>query len=154
VAGCKQTTTEVSPKETLLIQNVEVCSVIRGDRDYTVRPDATFYGGEGVWIYFEVQGLTAKETDDEFEIWIKFGDLKLYNPGNDLIKHVVDTVDVHEKTSEKMSYGWWYAYFRIGQNDPVGKYRFEFTITDGFSGATGTGTATFWVKETMLANLR
>ena len=149
MVGCKQTETEVSPKDTLLIQNVEICSDVRGDRDYTVRSNATFYRGEGIWIYFEIRGLTVKKIDDKFEIWIKFGDLKLYNPDNRLIEHVVNIVDVHEKTSEKMSYGWWYAYYDIKQTDAVGQYRFEFTITDGLSGAVGTGSATFWVKKGM-----
>ncbi len=149
MVGCKQTGTEVSLKDTLLIQNVEVCSDVRGDRDYTVRTSAIFYRGEGIWIYFEARDLTVKKDDDKFEIWMKFGDLKLYNPDNQLIEHVVDMVDVHEASLEKMSYGWWYAYYNIEHTDAVGKYRFEFTITDGLSGAIGTGSATFWVKKAM-----
>ncbi|MFC1899719.1 hypothetical protein ACFLXP_05270 [Chloroflexota bacterium] len=148
--SCKQTKTEASLKDTISIRNVEICSDIRSNRDYTVRSDETFYRGEGVWIYFEVRGLTVKEIDDRFDVWIKFGDLKLYNPNNQLIENVVDIVDIHETASEKMSYGWWYAYYDIKQSDVVGQYRFEFTITDGFSGATGTGFATFWVKKGMV----
>lgn len=145
--SCRQTEEEAPPKDTLLIRSAEVCFDVRGDRDYTVQPGATFNRGERVWVYFEARGITSKKAGDKFEVWTTFSDAKLYDPNNHIIEHVEDIADFHDMSFvEPVGYCWYYVYYDIEQTDSVGQYRFEFTVTDELSGAIGTGSTTFSVK--------
>lgn len=144
-AGCAEK--EAPPTLTLSIRGVELCSAVRGDRDYTVQPAATFDRGDTVWVYFEARGITSKRADGKFEVWIKFNDLKLYDPDGDMVVHAVDFAEVHETAlDEATTYGWFYAYYESTADDVAGQYRFEFTVKDELSGATGTGSATFTLQ--------
>jgi len=141
-AGCAQK--EELPTLTLGIRNVELCSYISDVGEYTVQPGATFDRGDDVWLYFEVPGITVRGLDGKFEFWAKFCVLKLYDPSGDVIVHFVDFAEVHEAdVDEPPSTVWFYACYESRADDVAGQYRFEFTVKDELSGATGRGSATF-----------
>ena len=135
---------ERPPIPTLAIRNVKLCPFVSEEGEYTVQPGATFDRGDVVWLYFEVPGITAKGVDGKFEVWGKFCELTIYDPDGDIIEHLVDPLEFHyTDLDEAPNFHWFYAYYESGANDAVGQYRFEFTVKDGLSGATGTGSATF-----------
>ena len=145
-AGCAGE--EASPTVTLGIRNVQSCSSVNTETgEYTIQPGSTFDRGDVAWLYFEVPGITVKGVDDKFEFWAKFSELKLFDPNGDIIANILDFAEVHEVDSdEPPNFVWFYAWFESTSDDPVGQYRWEFTVKDELSGATGTGSATFSVK--------
>ena len=144
-AGCPQK--EELPTLTLGIRNVELCSAISDDGDYTVQPGATFERGDVVWLYFEVPGMTMKGVEGEFEYWGKFNELKIYDPNGDIIASAVDMGEIHETDVDEMpDFIWFYAWYETTTDDPAGQYTFELTVSDEFSGAIGTASANFTLK--------
>lgn len=142
ITGCTQK--EAPPTLALGIRNAELCSFVSDEGDYTVQPDATFQRGDVVYLYFEIPGLTVKAVDGKFEIWGKFSELKLFDPNGDMIVRLVDYIEYHDATlDEAPNFGWFYAWYETTEEDIPGQYRFEFMVTDGLSGATGTGSAYF-----------
>ena len=141
-AGCAQK--EEPPTLTLSIRNVELCSAVSEDGDYTVQPGATFDRGDTAYLYFEVPGITVKAVDGKFECWTKFSVLKIFDPNGDMIGHMVDFGEFHwVDMDEPPKFGWYCWWYESSTDDEPGQYRFEFTITDELSGATGTGSAYF-----------
>ena len=139
-----ETETEAPPTPTLSIRNVELCSAISEDGDYIVQPGAHFDRGDVVWLYFDVLGIAVKRVDDKFECWATFSELKLFDPDGDIIANVLDLFELHDvDLDEPPEFLWFCAWFESVSDDPVGQYRFEFTVKDELSGATGTGSATF-----------
>ena len=139
---------EASPTVTLGIRNVQSCSAINTETgEYTIQPGSTFDRGDIVWLYFEVPGITVKGVEGKFEFWAKFTELKLFDPNGDIVANVLDLGEIHEVDSdEPITFVWFYAWLESTSDDPVGQYRWEFTVEDGLSEATGTGSATFSLK--------
>lgn len=146
--SCATTAPGTTPTVTTLgIRNAKLCSDIGEGGDYTVQPDATFDRGDDVGLYFEVPGITIKGVDGKFEVWSKFSELKLFDPNGDIVASAVDIAEYHDATlDEAPNFGWFYAWYETTEEDIQGQYRFEFTVTDELSGATGTGSATFTLK--------
>ena len=144
-AGCNEK--GATDTLTLSIRGVELCSAVSGNKDYIVQPGATFDRGGSVWLYFEARGIMSRGADGKLEVWIKFSDLKLYEPDGGMIAHVVDIAELHETAlDEAPTYAWFSAHYESEADDILGQYRFEFTVEDELSGATGTGSATFTLQ--------
>src|SRR4030043_1117431 len=62
------------------IENVEICSGVLGDRDYTVKPDAVFDVGDTVWIYFEAYNLDWSYSGGTYEVWYRTDSVDVYAP--------------------------------------------------------------------------
>jgi len=142
-AGCGGE--EASPTVTLGIRNIQSCSSLNTETgEYTIQPGSTFDRGDAAWLYFEVPGITVKGVDDKFEFWVKFSELKLFNPNGDIIANISDFAEIREvDLDEPPNFVWFYAYFESTSDDPVGQYRWEFVVKDELYEATGTGSATF-----------
>jgi len=144
-AGCAQK--EEPPTLTLSIRNVQLCSAISEEGDYTVKPGATFDSGDVVWLYFEARGITVKGVDGKFECWAKFSEVKLFDPRGDMIERAVDISELHDAAlDESPRFIWFWAFYESTAEDMAGQYRFEFTVKDELSEATGTGSATFTLQ--------
>ncbi len=145
---CCGTPQEEEHSPQLSIRRVELCSDINTENgEYTVQLDATFDHGDTVWLYFEVLGFTIKGVQGKFECWTKFSDLKLYGPGGDRMAHLMNIAEAHETAlDEPPNFAWFYCWYTSEVDDVAGRYRFEFTVEDKLSDATGTGSATFTLK--------
>ena len=77
------------------IGNVKICSDVRGDRDYTIRPDAVFAPGERAWIYFEASDLSWNASNSTYEVWYRVTDVKVYGPDGGLYMSGASPVDFH-----------------------------------------------------------
>jgi len=151
VVGCQQqpesTPATPTPTPTLSIHNIQLCSAISDDGDYTVQPGATFERGAVVWLYFEVPGITMKGVEGEFEYWGKFNELKIYDPNGDIIASAMDMGEIHETDVDEMpAFIWFYAWYETTTDNLAGQYTFDVTVSDELSGAIGTASANFTLK--------
>jgi len=130
-------------KITLSIENVKLCSGVRGGRDYTVQPNATFQQGDIVFLYFEATGFKAREVDNEFEVHVKLTEVWLYNPDGSPNFRAENPQEFHETYEQAPTYAWFHMSWGTYTWTSLGQYKWKFTITDAISGATATGTAIF-----------
>ncbi len=136
-----------TPSASFRIDNVEVCSDIRGERDYTVQPGAAFEPESKVWIYFEAFGFSAQATGDTYEVWFRTTEARVYDPSGSLYLSGENLKDYHQTELEAIpEYSWGTLSFEILPSAPSGQYRLEAEIKDIISGETDSFTITFSVK--------
>jgi hypothetical protein len=136
-----------TPSASLQIDNVEVCSDIRGERDYTVQPGAAFERESKVWIYFEVFGLSALATGETYEVWFRVTEARVYDPNGALYLSGKDLKDYQQtKLEEIPEYSWGTLSFELLPSVSSGQYRLETEIKDIISGETDSFTANFSVN--------
>jgi len=136
-----------TPSASFSIDNIEVCSDVRGERDYTVQPGAAFDSESRVWIYFEVFGFSARATGDTYEVWFRTVEARVYEPGGDLYLSGENLEDYHQTELETIpEYSWGTLSFKLLPSAPSGQYRLEAEIKDIISGEIDSFTITFSVK--------
>jgi len=148
VVGCQQQP-EQTPPTTLTpsIHNIQLCSAVSDDGDYTVQPGATFERGDVVWLYFEVLGMTVKRVEGKFECWGKFKEMKIYDPNGSIIGTALDMGEFHDTDMGKTpDFIWFYAGYETTTHHPTGQYTFEVIVSDELSGAIGTASANFTLQ--------
>jgi len=128
----------------LNISSIEFCSEEpRGDRNYSVQPDATYQMNDIVYYYFEVFISTSKRVENGYEIWVKITEFRLFNPEDTMIMNISEYGEVHETLDYVPVYFWFWFCFEIAADQPPGQYRIEVVATDMLSGRKGTQTAYF-----------
>jgi hypothetical protein len=134
-------------QSTFQIGNVTICSDVRGDRDYTVRPNAVFAPGERVWIYFEATSLEANSSDGKYEVWYRVTNVNVYGPGGALYLSETAPVDDFHQTNLNTipAYLWGTLYLQSAPSSPPGQYKAELEFLDVISGKTLSITANFTI---------
>ena len=135
--------TQPAPTIKLAIRNVQLCSHISEEGEYTVQPESTFNRGDTVWLYFEIPGLKAKKVDDKYESCYKVTEFRIYDPDDSIISNIVDIGEDCITADEPPDFIWFKFWWDTETSDAVGQHRWEFVVKDGLSGAIGTGSATF-----------
>jgi hypothetical protein len=136
-----------TPSASFRIDNVEVCSDIRGERDYTVQPGAAYEPESRVWIYFEVFGFSARVAGETYQVWFRTAEAKVYDPTGALYLSGENLKDYHQTGLETIpEYSWGTLSFELLPSAPSGQYRLEAVIKDIISGETDSFTVTFSVK--------
>ncbi len=148
VGGPEATPTPTpTPTAGLSIENVEICSDVRGDRDYTIRGNGIFQLGDRVYVYFEVFGFRVQSTDGKYEVWFKVSNVELYDPDDELVLSQADLIDLHSTQLEEVPpYVWAEVHFDIEPGEPAGQYRAEITVEDMISGETASTTGYFTME--------
>lgn len=132
-------------------ENVRICSDVRGDRDYTVRAEATFDPGDKVWIYFEAFSLTWKYSGGTYEVWYRVTDVKVYDPDGELYISGTSPVDFHQTQLEKVpNYLWGAVYVDLLPGVTAGQYKAELAFEDMLSNQTDSITVYFNVRGNQL----
>ena len=91
--------------------------------------------------------MAVKRVDDKFECWIKFSELKIFDPNGNIVGHLVDLEEYHSADlDEAPDFSWFFGHYESTTDDPVGQYRWEFTVEDMLSRAIGTGAVNFTLK--------
>ena len=133
------------------IGNVNICSDVRGDRDYTIRPDAAFYAGERAWIYFEASSLEWNVSNGTYEIWYRVTDVKVYGPDGQLYMSGTNPVEFHRTQLDTVPYYLWGAlYVDLLPGASAGQYKAELAFQDVLSGQTDSITVYFSVQGDIL----
>ena len=129
------------------IENMAICSDVRGDRDYTIRPDAVFAPGERAWIYFEAFSLEWNTSNSAYEVWYRVTDVKVYSPDGGLYMSETRPVDFHRTQLDTVPiYLWGALYVDLLPSTPAGYYRAELAFQDVLSGDTDSITVYFSVQ--------
>ena len=129
------------------IGNVNICSDVRGDRDYTIRPDAAFDPGERAWIYFEASSLEWNASNGTYEVWYRVTDVKVYGPDAQLYMSGISPVDFHRTQLDTVpNYLWGALYIDLLPGAPAGQYKAELAFEDVLSGETDSITVYFSVQ--------
>ena len=129
------------------IGNVNICSDVRGDRDYTIRPDAAFAPGERAWIYFEASSLEWNASNGTYEVWYRVTDVKVYGPDAQLYMSGISPVDFHRTQLDTVpNYLWGALYIDLLPGAPAGQYKAELAFEDVLSGETDSITVYFSVQ--------
>ncbi len=130
------------------IGNVKICSDVRGDRDYTIRPDAIFAPGERAWIYFEASDLSWNASNGTYEVWYRVTDVKVYGPDGQLYMSGTSPVDFHRTQLDTVpNYLWGALYIDLLPGAPVGQYKADLAFQDVLSGETDSITVYFSVSS-------
>jgi hypothetical protein len=130
------------------VENVKICSDVRGDRDYTVQPDATFNPGGRVWVYFEAFGLAWNSSGGKYEVWYRATDVKVYSPNGGLYISGTGPVDFHQILLEEVpDYLWGALYIDVQPGVAAGQYQADLALEDVFSGKTDSVTVYFSVSS-------
>jgi hypothetical protein len=130
------------------IGSVNICSDVRGDRDYTIRPDAVFAPGERVWIYFEASDLSWNASNGTYEVWYRVTDVKVYGPDAKLYMSGTNPVEFHRTQLDTVpNYLWGALYVDLLPGAPAGYYRAELAFQDVLSGETDSITVYFSVSS-------
>ena len=136
-----------SPPSVFHIENVAICSDVRGDRDYTIRPDAAFAPGEKAWIYFEASSLEWNASNGTYEIWYRVTDVKVYGPDAQLYMSGISPVDFHRTQLDIVpDYLWGALYIDLLPSAPAGEYKAELALQDVISGETDSIAVYFSVQ--------
>jgi hypothetical protein len=119
------------------IENVAICSDVRGDRDYTIRPYAAFNPGERAWIYFEASDLSWNTSNGTYEVWYRVTDVKVYGPDAKLYMSGTNPVEFHRTQLDTVpNYLWGALYIDLLPSAPAGQYKAELAFEDVLSGET------------------
>ena len=139
VVGCQQQPEQTLPaKSALSIQNIQLCSAVSDDGDYTVQPSATFERSNIVWLYFEVIGMTVKGVEGKFECWGRFKEMKIYDPNGSIIGTALDMGEFHDTDMDKTpEFIWFHASYETTTHHPMGQYTVEVIVSDELSRETG-----------------
>jgi hypothetical protein len=130
------------------IGNVKICSDVRGDRDYTIRPDAVFAPGERAWIYFEASDLSWNASSGTYEVWYRVTDVKVYGPDGKLYMSGTSPVDFHRTQLDAVpNYLWGALYIDLLPGASVGQYKADLAFQDVLSGETDSITVYFNVSS-------
>ena len=130
------------------IENVAICSDVRGDRDYTISPYAAFNPGERAWIYFEAFSLDWNPSNSTYEVWYRVTDVKVYGPDGGLYMSGTSPVDFHRPQLDTVpSYLWGALYVELLLGAPSGYYKAELAFQDVLSGETDSITVYFSVSS-------
>ena len=130
------------------IGNVEICSDVLGDRDYTVKSDATFNPGDSVWIYFEAFHLDWNYSGGMFEVWYRADNVDVYAPDGELYMTVTSPFDFHQTGLDKVpEYLWGALYIDLPSSSPEGQYKVELLFSDVLSDLTDSITVYFTVNS-------
>ena len=130
------------------IGNVNICSDVRGDRDYTIRPDAVFAPGERAWIYFEASDLSWNASNSTYEVWYRVTDVKVYGPDGELYMSGTSPVDFHRTQLDAVpNYLWGALYVDLLPGASVGQYKADLAFQDALSGETDSITVYFSVSS-------
>ena len=129
------------------IENVAICSDVRGDRDYTIRPDAAFAPGEKAWIYFEASSLEWNASNGTYEVWYRVTDVKVYGPDGQLYMSGTNPADFHRTQLDIVpDYLWGALYIDLLPSAPAGEYKAELALQDVISGETDSIAVYFSVQ--------
>jgi FecR protein len=130
------------------LENVKICSDVRGDKDYTVRAEASFNPGERVWVYFEAFGLGWNSSGGKYEVWFRATDVKVYSPDSGLYVSGTNPIDFHQTQLEEVpDYLWGALYVDLQPNMSAGQYKADLVLEDVFSGKTDSVTVYFSVSS-------
>lgn len=129
------------------IGNVNICSDVRGDRDYTIRPDAIFAPAERVWIYFEALALSWNASNSTYEVWYRVTNVQVYGPDGGLYMSGTSPVDFHRPQLDTVPIYLWGALYVDLAGSPAGYYRAELAFQDVLSGETDSITVYFNVSS-------
>jgi len=136
------------PAVSLQVENVQVCSEIRGYRDYEVQVGA-FEPGAPVLVYFEVLGVSALAADGGYETWTRVAEVQVYDPSGSLYLSGTDLKDYHQTGLDEVpEYTWGDLSLQLTASAPAGQYRLDAVIMDVISGSTDSFTVTFDVGAT------
>ena len=136
-----------SQPSVLHIGNVNICSDVRGDRDYTIRPDAVFDTGERAWIYFEASSLEWSASNGTYEIWYRVTDVKVFGPDGQLYMSGTNPADFHRTQLDIVpNYLWGALYVDLLPGASAGQYKAELAFQDVLSGQTDSITVYFSVQ--------
>jgi hypothetical protein len=120
---------------------------VRGDRDYTIRPDAVFAPGERAWIYFEAFSLEWNTSNSTYEVWYRVTDVKVYGPDGGLPLSGTSPADFHRTQLDTVPDCLWGAlYVDLPPGASTGSYRAEVAFQDVLSGDTDSITVYFSVQ--------
>ena len=129
------------------VGNVAICSDVRGDRDYTVKPYAAFAPGDRAWIYFEALALSWNAFDSTYEVWYGVTDVKVYGTDGELYMSGTNPADFHRTELDTVPiYLWGALYVDLLPGTPAGYYRAELAFQDVLSGETDSITVYFSVQ--------
>jgi hypothetical protein len=130
------------------IENVAICSDVRGDRDYTIRPDAAFAPGGKAWIYFEASSLEWNASNGTYEVWYRVTDVKVYGPDGQLYMSGTNPADFHRTQLDIVpDYLWGALYIDLLPGAPAGQYKAELAFEDVLSGETDSIAVYFSVSS-------
>lgn len=136
------------PAVSLQVENVEVCSEIRGYRDYEVQ-EGLFEPGAPVLVYFEVLGVSALAADGKYDTWLRVAEVQVYDPSGSLYLSGTDLKDYHQTGLEDVpEYTWGDLSLHLTASAPAGRYRLEAEIMDVIAGSADSFTVTFEVGST------
>jgi PKD repeat protein len=127
-----------------VVNRIEMCSDVTDEGDYTIQPDATFHVGDFAFVYFEVAGFDQQKTDGIYESWVKWQQVRLYDPNGKMLLDLSDVYEVHETYNTYYQFIWFR--FPIGEaepTDPLGEYKVEVKLEDKLSGVTAAESITF-----------
>lgn len=127
------------------IENVAICSDVRGDRDYTIRPDAVFAPGERVWIYFEASSLDWNASNSTYEVWYRITGVEVYGPDGALYLSDTSPVDFQRTQLDTVPTYLWGALY-VDPGSSAGQYRVELAFRDVLAGKTDSITVYFNVQ--------
>jgi len=133
----------------LTISRIEMCSgpILKGE--CSPKPNATYYTGDLVSVWFEITGFDVRRKDGGYEQWVQFKGYTVYDPDGRVIITDSGVYDRHEFSASADNLVSSYARFAIGvieDSDPLGQYQVEIVITDRLSGETITKTIAFTRK--------
>jgi hypothetical protein len=129
------------------IENVNICSAVHGDRDYTIRPDAAFAPGERAWIYFEASSLEWNASNGTYEVWYRVTDVRVYDPDDQLYMSGTSPVEFHRTQLDTVpDYLWGALYVDLLPGAPAGQFKAELAFQDVLSGETDSITVYFSVR--------
>lgn len=130
------------------IENVAICSDVRGDRDYTIIPYAAFAPGEKAWIYFEASSLEWNASNGTYEVWYRVTDVKVDGSDGQLYMSGTNPADFHRTQLDIVpDYLWGALYIDLPPGAPSGYYKAELAFRDVISGETDSITVYFSVSS-------
>jgi chitodextrinase len=124
-----------------VINRMEMRSEFATLGEYTVKP---FHVGDSTWVCLEMAGFEYRETDDQYEIWLQWRELKLYDPDGGLMGVLSDITELHETFSTKVTDVWLNVNIgELKETNPLGEYRVEVRVEDKLSGEMASVSTTF-----------
>lgn len=133
----------------LTISQIKMCSGPIEEGECRPKPDATYYTGDLVSVWFEITGFDVRRKNGGYEHWAQFTNYTVYGPDGRVIMTDSNLYEWHEFSASADNYESLYVRFAIGiaeDSDPLGQYQVEIVIADRISGETITKTIAFTKK--------